>query len=588
MVEKRVVRNRRRPTSSLVDMERAGGANGSRGYDAQEAYALSRIPELLSDPDFAVLMIEGSGDVDIRWDRENATYRHFTQVKDFLVTPKHLKEVLQSFIKHAEAAPHTYQRYRIVAKAFGKQVASLIAQVNRLRGAMPLVDDDGAQIVVKDTTDHIRNNAQRIGLSPLYVDFWLDRVDIEEMSDMSDQRRVKERFVGALVMSKYDGNWERAYADMFELVKSNIGRALRAEECRNVLEKNRSAPPKNQPVPVGSVSGEICARGSLATPLQPTHLNIERVTMASPLDVQEVQKMLLETGKPIVVPATIHATFDGHVTFALAPGALIQRPVKLWVRSGSEEISYGYVNLTLRTVAGSFRGDNTQQPNAPISLWVNGEIDDDNSANIAVSFELPPSAQASARLRHKFMRFAAAVLVEQSDIGLVDLHTDAESTLVGGKPSTNIDLTGIDRELETMRELLELEQLLGVTFSLPASVTSDDVEIINKAYAILLRGTYCYAVEGFDLKMVYDPFSPQVLGPLKDSPLLVTGTLRPQDLALWGTVIRLPRRRMEIKPVTIKNKRALQRALTTKPDRFTVLMAPENSTHVIVVETVEP
>lgn len=72
---------------SLLSPAAMGGIVAGKGFDFQTRFAACHVPVWLLTETFHQLLIEGTGDIDVRYEEAGKTTRIHIQVKDHDVTP---------------------------------------------------------------------------------------------------------------------------------------------------------------------------------------------------------------------------------------------------------------------------------------------------------------------------------------------------------------------------------------------------------------------------------------------------------------------------------------------------------------------
>jgi hypothetical protein len=80
--------------NSLFAPRQRGGVIGGLGYNFQDAYIITVLPQWLADPDFQSFIKEGFEDVDVVFAGESGTRVRHYQLKDHEVTLSEFREVL--------------------------------------------------------------------------------------------------------------------------------------------------------------------------------------------------------------------------------------------------------------------------------------------------------------------------------------------------------------------------------------------------------------------------------------------------------------------------------------------------------------
>jgi len=77
----------KRKSGSLVSPESLGGIIAGKGFDFQARYAACHLPLWLQEPSFHQLFFEGTGDIDIRLAKGDASTRAMEIARAIVPTP---------------------------------------------------------------------------------------------------------------------------------------------------------------------------------------------------------------------------------------------------------------------------------------------------------------------------------------------------------------------------------------------------------------------------------------------------------------------------------------------------------------------
>ena len=226
---------------SLVGASGMGGIVAGGAFDFQLRYILCRFVTWISDPDFYQLLHEGTGDVDVRFRKENGERREHIQVKDHIVTPTEFREVIETFLGFDRAAPGVYQRFVLAAPDLSPNVKPLKNYLKRLRAAADFYDT--APKVLDDVRDKIRKKLQSLGLDA-HFDFILEKLDFDiELHNCHDDDRTRQVFWGTIregqaeVWKKLRDAGDRVYDRLFREVSKHRQQVLSRSQVENILDQ---------------------------------------------------------------------------------------------------------------------------------------------------------------------------------------------------------------------------------------------------------------------------------------------------------------------------------------------------------------
>lgn len=228
--------------ASLASRQSMGGIMGEKGYSAQALYIALKLPYWLIDGAVEQIMAEGAGDVDVLFRRGERAERQYLQVKDHLVTPGELRDVIQQFVARDAADPGTYTRFIVVAKGFSEDILRLRTLLARVRGQTPMYAGTVAEV---DTLADLEAAVEKLGL--VVGGAWLlEKVELEDSAHIRtwpDSRAgAVNEFAGALAdLPAYAKTLKPALARAFDAVRvhlaDNTAQALHRDALLDVIEK---------------------------------------------------------------------------------------------------------------------------------------------------------------------------------------------------------------------------------------------------------------------------------------------------------------------------------------------------------------
>lgn len=211
--------------SSLLTPENRGGAVGQKGFNFQDAYIASRVPEWLSDPEFSALLKEGSGDVEIKFD--GSEYRRdLYQVKDHLVKDSEFREVIDKFYQKQVSASATWRYFVFACRGFLNKGESLRSAIETFRGAAPMYGKKDPPLI--NTKREIDEKLKKLGLENVPSDFLIQKVKFDtDLGDMRTDQRLGDQFVGTVerCLPQYAGNL--GLRNVYGVLKNKINEAIR-------------------------------------------------------------------------------------------------------------------------------------------------------------------------------------------------------------------------------------------------------------------------------------------------------------------------------------------------------------------------
>lgn len=227
--------------ASLLGKQGMGGIHGGKGFKAQDAYLCIKLPYWFAEPHVTHVLNEGSGDVDVRLERDGKVERHYYQIKDHLVDRAEFRDVVQQFAdKHA--ADPTFARFVLVAGGFHATVKAVELALARLRRAH---DMHKGFPTYDDTMLELSNLAADLKL-PVAAEWLLDSVHLED----SEHVRTWPNSAASLLNDFVGQTWSlaefehslrpalvRAYESLQVFVANNFGRTLSRDDLLNVVRE---------------------------------------------------------------------------------------------------------------------------------------------------------------------------------------------------------------------------------------------------------------------------------------------------------------------------------------------------------------
>lgn len=230
-------RHRARP-GSLLAAEASGGIAAAQGFDFQTRYAVCHLPLWLVQKGFAQLLLEGTGDIDVRFTIGDASRRVHIQVKDHEVSPAELKAVVEQFQRSDLGMPGVYERFTLACPSLSSTLRPIEAGLARLRGAQPFYDDAPGALAPseQDLADRLR----KAGLAEA-ADFIRASVflDVGHGDLRYDDRALELFIVRLLDHPEYSGRVravvQPAFAHVMRAISARRGQALDLAEIEGIM-----------------------------------------------------------------------------------------------------------------------------------------------------------------------------------------------------------------------------------------------------------------------------------------------------------------------------------------------------------------
>ncbi len=223
---------------SLLSPEAMGGINAGKGFDFQTRYAACHVPLWLLEAAFHQLFVEGTGDIDIRFNEGGKSSRVHIQVKDHDVQPSELKSVIEQFSRLDSAQPHTYKCFTLVCPSLSPTVRPIETGLARLRGAKAFYDDKPEALA--PTKQEVDERLRAVGLGD-HIDFIHAKVSIDAgHGDMHHDERAINHFISRLLdhpdyADKVRAMVQPAFAEIMRAIGANKGNVLERAEIEKLL-----------------------------------------------------------------------------------------------------------------------------------------------------------------------------------------------------------------------------------------------------------------------------------------------------------------------------------------------------------------
>lgn len=230
---------------TLLSPSMTGGITGGKGYDFQTRYIVCHFPEWTKNPAFVSLVHEGTGDVDLRHERNGATTIIHIQIKDHEVTPAILREAIETFVRVDTQFAGIYKKFILACPSLSASIRSIENGLQRLLGVAPFY----AEIpdALTPTKEALTERLTRLNLAE-HAEFILEKVEFQTgVTAPSKDDNAIIFFRGQIVNhpryeEKFRGVMNSAYALMLQHVLANRGKTIDASALdRMVTESFREA-----------------------------------------------------------------------------------------------------------------------------------------------------------------------------------------------------------------------------------------------------------------------------------------------------------------------------------------------------------
>lgn len=240
-MEGEIMQKKKKNSVSLLSKQAMGGLIGGGGYNFQDSYIISRLPNWLSDSSFIQILKEGLGDVEVRFNIDGKDERVYLQVKDHLVKPAEFKQVLKEFQSKDNGSPDTYREFWLACVGMNERLLSLQQAIERFRNASNFYEAKNGKII-SDTKKDLIQIAGKLGISSS-LDFLMNKVYFDtDLPGLKQQGQLVKIFVGGvqkvpryqLILGKA---LEVCFGDLCVLIGSSAGKTLERKSIEAIIDK---------------------------------------------------------------------------------------------------------------------------------------------------------------------------------------------------------------------------------------------------------------------------------------------------------------------------------------------------------------
>ena len=220
----------------LFSKKARGGVIGGTGYNFQDAYIVTQIPEWLLSPHFASFMKEGLDDVDVHIECNSRPEIWYYQIKSHKVTKKDLQEIVRNFSDKLEQPGITLARPILGCCGLIPDIGSLYRKIREFR---ELQKSNPIEALCRERAD-IVDRIAKLGLAD-HTDMVLDRLEVEEthpgLRD-TDPAILMDIFRGRFVrLPSYGGEDHSIIDEVFKELALWVNKGIRVTVTRSKLEK---------------------------------------------------------------------------------------------------------------------------------------------------------------------------------------------------------------------------------------------------------------------------------------------------------------------------------------------------------------
>jgi hypothetical protein len=220
--------------ASLLDDASRGGPTAIKGFDFQRHYALILLLELLPDPDWRAVLVEGAEDVEARFDRQGRIERRAIQLKNYRVTAAMAREIVDRLKKLDDDSPGTWQEFVIACAELDDTLKVVHNGLERYRPAGRFYTGDDA--ILANTRADLEC---RIAAVRLPVEFVLGRVTFEpSLQSFNEEKWVQARALSLLQQSYRGASHaaaEEIYLRLKDLVSESTARSIERRQVDEII-----------------------------------------------------------------------------------------------------------------------------------------------------------------------------------------------------------------------------------------------------------------------------------------------------------------------------------------------------------------
>jgi len=166
---------------SLLEPESRGGENAGRGFDFQDHYLVSQIPQWLAWDGFTSVIREAVGDIEVKiYSPGYGEGIELIEVKNHRLTPSEFWREIERFYTIDQGSPGTFRWFRLVAPDFSDEIAPLQNGLRRLRSPYSFYPE--ASGVIQNSLQDFVQLITASGKSLTYAEFLFFRTIIETTS----------------------------------------------------------------------------------------------------------------------------------------------------------------------------------------------------------------------------------------------------------------------------------------------------------------------------------------------------------------------------------------------------------------------
>lgn len=221
--------------NTLFAPRERGGVIGGLGYNFQDAYVITALPQWLARPDFVSFIKEGFDDVDVVFTASGTSSAWHYQLKDHEVSLTEFRKVIDDFAAAALRPEVNATSFVLGCCGLAPKVRALWAKIQEFRGARKTY----SEAALASTKADLLSDFKKLRLSD-HAELLLNVVEVDqENPDLreADARTLKERFRGAfMALPLYRGEGAAVLDRLFERLMVRVNKAVRNGISRQDVE----------------------------------------------------------------------------------------------------------------------------------------------------------------------------------------------------------------------------------------------------------------------------------------------------------------------------------------------------------------
>ena len=173
-------------TPSLLEPESRGGESAGRGFDFQDHFLASQIPQWLAWDGFISVLHEAIGDIEVKmYSPSYGESIEMIEAKNFRLTPVVFWSEIDRFYAADKGSPNTFRWFRLVAPDISDELSPLQNGLRRLRSPYSFYPADSG--VIQNSIRDFEKLVSAANKPIEYADFLFRRVLVDIGYDIAQQ-----------------------------------------------------------------------------------------------------------------------------------------------------------------------------------------------------------------------------------------------------------------------------------------------------------------------------------------------------------------------------------------------------------------